>query len=59
MYYVLYILSRGAEAGQHGAESEFLREGPENPSCDTMKEMPRLQSWRTQGHLLRTATYRE
>lgn len=41
MYYVLYIISRDAEARQHGAKSEFLKQGSESPKYETMRDMPR------------------
>lgn len=41
MYYVLYIISRDAEARQHGAKSEFLKEDSESPQYKTMRDMPR------------------
>lgn len=41
MFYVLYIISRDAEARQHGTKSEFLKEGSESPQYETMRDMPR------------------
>lgn len=59
MYYVIYIISRDAEARQHGAKLEFLKEGSESPQYKTMRDMPRRQGWTARAHLPRSATYRE
>lgn len=59
MYYVLYIISRDAEARQHGTKSEFLKEGSESSQYETMRDIPRWQGWTAQAHLPSSATYRE